>query len=102
MFLAVLILPYPISCQAEEGGILQKIEKYVTPTHQYELFIEVKHSPALKHKENGSIWEPDITQHGGSTWKRWNNKRDWEKRRTPQSIMPNGKIRKNVNEQETS
>jgi hypothetical protein len=49
--------------------------------------------------DDGSVWERDTAGHGnrkgdGSQWKRWPNKRDWSKRRTPNSIWPDGRIRK--------
>jgi hypothetical protein len=51
--------------------------------------------------QDGSVWERDHAGHGdrdgdgdGSQWKRWPNKKSWEKGRTPQSIWPDGRIRK--------
>ncbi|SIR02135.1 RHS repeat-associated core domain-containing protein [Marinobacterium stanieri] len=49
--------------------------------------------------EDGSVWERDKSQHGsrqgdGSQWKRWPNKRSWEKGEKPNSIWPDGRIRK--------
>jgi hypothetical protein len=29
--------------------------------------------------EDGCIWSKDRDKHGGSEWKKWNNKRDWKK-----------------------
>ncbi|NHQ90505.1 RHS repeat-associated core domain-containing protein, partial [Janthinobacterium lividum] len=49
--------------------------------------------------EDGSVWERDKSQHGsrdgdGSQWKRWPDKRSWGKGETPNSIWPDGRIRK--------
>lgn len=49
--------------------------------------------------EDGSVWERDKSNHGGregdgSQWKRWPDKRSWEKGETPNSIWPDGRIRK--------
>jgi uncharacterized protein RhaS with RHS repeats len=48
---------------------------------------------------DGSVWERDKSCHGnregdGSQWKRWPNRKSWENGRTPQSIWPDGRIRK--------
>ncbi len=45
-------------------------------------------------EKDGSVWEKDNSQHGGSTWKRWKNVKDWEKGKKPQSIRPDGSVRK--------
>ncbi len=54
---------------------------------------------AKQNPEDGSVWERDKSQHGsregdGSQWKRWPDKRSWEKGETPNSIWPDGRIRK--------
>jgi hypothetical protein len=43
--------------------------------------------------EDGSIWEKDTAEHGGSEWKRWNNIRDWNNRKhiQPQSVWESRK-----------
>jgi RHS repeat-associated protein len=43
---------------------------------------------------DGSVWEKDTSSHGGDQWKRWPNRKAWENGRTPQSIWPDGRIRK--------
>lgn len=98
MFLAIPILPQPVLGGADEGGVVQTLKTLITPTQQRKLFTRITDSPAFRHKENGSIWEPGTSQHGGSTWKRWDNEKDWEKHRKPQSVMPNGEIRKDFGE----
>jgi len=49
--------------------------------------------------EDGSVWERDKSQHGsrdgdGDQWKRWPDKRSWEKGEKPKSIWPDGRVRK--------
>ncbi|MGF6770377.1 RHS repeat-associated protein [Paraburkholderia sp. GAS199] len=43
---------------------------------------------------DGSVWEKDTSSHGGDQWKRWPNRKSWENGRAPQSIWPDGRIRK--------
>jgi RHS repeat-associated protein len=43
---------------------------------------------------DGSVWEKDTSSHGGDQWKRWPNRKAWENGRRPQSIWPDGRIRK--------
>jgi len=35
--------------------------------------------PGYLNPEDGSVWEKDNAGHGGRKWKRWKNKRDWER-----------------------
>jgi YD repeat-containing protein len=49
---------------------------------------------AWKNKYDGSMWETDNSQHGGSTWKRWKDQKTWE--RFPgkyESVRDNGTVR---------
>ena len=47
-----------------------------------------------KQCEDGSVWERDTSGHGGDQWKRWPDRKSWEKGRPPSSIWPDGRIRK--------
>ncbi len=47
-----------------------------------------------KQCEDGSVWEKDRSSHGGEQWKRWPNKKSWERGDKPNSIWPDGRIRK--------
>ena len=54
---------------------------------------------ARQNPEDGSVWERDKSQHGsrdgdGDQWKRWPDKRSWEKGEKPSSIWPDGRVRK--------
>ena len=53
-----------------------------------------RRTPAKIDKEDGSVWEKDTSQHGGEQWKRWPNTKSWETGETPQSVWPDGRIRK--------
>ncbi len=35
--------------------------------------------PGYENPKDGSIWEKDNAGHGGRKWKRWKNRKDWEK-----------------------
>jgi hypothetical protein len=35
--------------------------------------------PGFENPDDGSIWEKDNAGHGGRKWKRWKNRKDWEK-----------------------
>lgn len=41
-----------------------------------------------------SVWERNVTSRGGEQWKLWPNKRAWERGDTPNSIWPEGHVRK--------
>jgi len=47
-----------------------------------------------KNKNDGSYWEKDTSSHGGEQWKRWPNRKAKEKGRKPNSVWPDGRIRK--------
>ncbi len=49
---------------------------------------------AKENTKDGSIWEKDNSNHGGEQWKRWPGKRAWEKGDKPNSIWPDGTVRK--------
>lgn len=62
-------------------------------------FENIPRTPGKYCPADGSVWERDTSGHGnrdgeGSQWKRWSNKRDWSRGRTPNSIWPDGRIRK--------
>jgi RHS repeat-associated protein len=62
-------------------------------------FTPIRGTPGRQCDADGSVWEKDTAGHGnrdgdGSQWKRWPNRKAWEKGRTPQSIWPDGRIRK--------
>lgn len=44
--------------------------------------------------DDGSVWERDNSRHGGEQWKRWPDKRSWEKGKPPTSVWPDGRVRK--------
>ncbi|WP_076999385.1 RHS repeat-associated core domain-containing protein [Variovorax sp. KK3] len=56
-------------------------------------FIPIYGTPG-KQCNDGSVWERDTAGHGGDQWKRWPDRKSWEKRRPPNSIWPDGRIRK--------
>ena len=86
---------FATNCQ-ERGWRRQIVKKIVkaTPSTNREAFRNIKNSPALEHKGNGSVWEKDITRHGGAQYKHWKNRKDWENRVKPSSVWPNGDVRK--------
>ena len=44
---------------------------------------------------DGSIWEKDTSSHGGDQWKRWPDKKSWERKDKPNSIWSeDGRVRK--------
>jgi uncharacterized protein RhaS with RHS repeats len=52
-----------------------------------------------KQCEDGSVWERDKSGHGnrdgdGDQWKRWKDRKSWENRNPPNSIWPDGRVRK--------
>jgi RHS repeat-associated protein len=54
---------------------------------------------ARQNPDDGSVWERDKSQHGtrsgdADQWKRWPDRRSWEKGDKPNSIWPDGRIRK--------
>jgi hypothetical protein len=57
-------------------------------------FTRIKGTSAKVCKDDGSVWEPDTSSHGGKQWKRWPNKKAWDNGRPPNSIWPNGSVRK--------
>ena len=60
---------------------------------KYENMFE-KYRKAFRNKKDGSMWEKDKAGHGGEQWKRWDNIRAWKKRQDPNSIWPDGRVRK--------
>jgi len=52
-----------------------------------------KGTPAKENIEDGSEWEPDYSGHGGSEWKRWPDKKSWEKDKDRESVRPDGTVR---------
>ncbi|MEW5839250.1 MAG: DUF6531 domain-containing protein [Pseudomonadota bacterium] len=65
------------------------------PGNHPEDFHDQKYSgKAWKNKYDGSMWETDNSQHGGSTWKRWKNQKTWEKFSGKyESVRDNGTVR---------
>lgn len=74
-FLFAFTLPQAYR-EIEGGGFATIIGKFLaTPTTERELFQPIKNSPAWQHKENGSIWEKDITNHGSEQLNLWSNRK---------------------------
>ena len=59
-----------------------------------EKFKKIRKSKGQQCTDDGSVWEPDTSDHGGDQWKRWPDKRAWEKGEPPTSVWPDGRIRK--------
>ena len=57
-------------------------------------FDNIKGTGAKINPDDGSVWERDTSSHGGDQWKRWPDKKSWEKGKTPNSVWPNGRVRK--------
>ncbi len=53
-----------------------------------------KKNRAKENTEDGSVWEKDRASHGGEQWKRWSDKRSWAKGDKPDSVWPDGRVRK--------
>lgn len=78
---------YPETPDSDEGK-LEKDRKYR----------DIRGTPARECKEDGSIWEPNKGRghgdiDGEKQWKRWPNKKSWERGDKPQSVWPDGRIR---------
>ena len=63
-----------------------------TPADKPGNYTNIKGSSAKRNKD-GSIWDKDHSQHGGSVYKRWANQKDWEKGLKPESIRVDGSVR---------
>ncbi|UXY15344.1 hypothetical protein N8I74_18865 [Chitiniphilus purpureus] len=57
-------------------------------------FEPIKGSKGKRCKTDGSVWERDTSSHGGDQWKRWSDKKSWEKGKVPNSVWPDGRVRK--------
>jgi hypothetical protein len=62
-------------------------------------FKNIRGTGASVNPEDDSVWERDNGNHGRrdgdpSSWKRWKNERDWRNQKVPQTIWPDGRIRK--------
>jgi len=57
-------------------------------------FERIKKSKAKVCSGDGSVWEKDTSSHGGKQWKRWKDKKSWERGGKPRSVWPDGRIRK--------
>lgn len=86
---------------SEEGGVAKPTPEAPYPNNPDNTdFDRINGGKGAKQNpEDGSVWERDKTNHGGregdgSQWKRWPDKRSWEKGEKPQSIWPDGRIRK--------
>lgn len=59
---------------------------------------KIRGTPTRECKEDGSIWEPNKGKghgdiDGEKQWKRWPDKKSWERGDNPESIWPDGRIR---------
>jgi hypothetical protein len=63
------------------------------PDDARDRFRPIKGSPG-KQCDDGSVWERDTSSHGGDQWKRWPDRKSWEKGRPHISIWPDGRVRK--------
>lgn len=72
---------------------LQRIFR-ITPAKYPTQFKSIKNSEAVQHERNGSIWEKDRDQHGGSWWKVWLDRHKWEgeHKTAHYSIRENGDV----------
>jgi len=61
---------------------------------EFEIDFKPRRGGSKESKLDGSIWEKDTAEHGGEQFKRWPNKRSWERGDKPNSIWPNGSVRK--------
>lgn len=64
------------------------------PDNARDQFGRIKGTGARKNTKDGSVWEKDRTRHGGSEWKRWPDRKSCERGDDPNSIWPDGRIRK--------
>jgi filamentous hemagglutinin len=64
------------------------------PKTNPEIFDPIRGTNAKKNGEDGSIWEKDFSKHGGEQWKRWPDRKSWERDDTPTSVWPDGRVRK--------
>ncbi|AYC31780.1 RHS repeat protein [Pseudomonas cavernae] len=64
------------------------------PDNSRDKFRPVKGTGAKVNSDDGSVWERDTSSHGGDQWKRWPDKKSWEKGKTPNSVWPDGRVRK--------
>ena len=64
------------------------------PENAPEKFLPKKGRKGKICQDDGSVWEKDHSSHGGDQWKRWPKVKDYEKGNSPQSIWPDGRIRK--------
>lgn len=79
--------------ECEKGCDREKPYEGQTPTDKPGDYRNVKGSPGQENVNDGSYWEKDRTQHGGSTWKRWPSRRDHQRGRGRESIRPDGSVR---------
>jgi len=81
-----------------DAGVLHKDERAIrfpdNPDKAREDFKPVGGTKSKENKIDGSIWERDTSKHGGSQWKRWDNKRSKERNDKPTSVWPDGRVRK--------
>ena len=57
-------------------------------------FPPIKGTGAKVNPEDGSVWERDTSGHGGDQWKRWPDRKSWERGNAPNSVWPDGRVRK--------
>lgn len=64
------------------------------PKKKKEEYEKVRKSRAQENLGDGSIWEKDLSSHGGEQWKRWRGRKSWERGDKPDSVWPDGRVRK--------
>ncbi len=64
-----------------------------TPKDKPEDFKSAKGRRGSIKNSDGSYWEKDFSQHGGSEWKRWPSLKDFERGKGRESVRPDGSIR---------
>jgi hypothetical protein len=64
-----------------------------TPNDKPENFDRVRGRKGRVNISDGSYWEKDFSQHGGSEWKRWPSIRDYEYGRGRESVRGDGSVR---------
>ena len=74
------------------AGVCYADPEYHTPDTHPEEF--EKYRNCFRNKKDKSYWEKDRSSHGGRQYKRWPNIKDKEKGKKPNSIWPDGRVRK--------
>jgi RHS repeat-associated protein len=87
------IMPKPLCDEEQPETGQEKPYAGETPDDKSGDFSKISGGRGAQKKSDGSVWEPDYSQHGGSTWKRWPNRKSWEKGRGRESVRPDGSVR---------